>query len=110
MKKILIFVFFLVFISCGSNNHVVDQNDSLLITGDVAASFAKTITVDDIKTHLYIMASDEFEGRNTGDSGQKKAAEYIKNFYISKNIASPLGGDDYFQDIPTEHLKSNLNP
>lgn len=110
MKKILLLVFFLVSIGCGSNNHVVDQNDTPIITGDVAASFANTITADDLKTHLYMMASDEFEGRNTGDSGQKKAAEYLKNFYISKNIASPLGGDDYFQDIPTEHLKSNLNP
>ena len=110
MRKIIIFAFYLLFISCGSNNHIVDQNDPPIITGDVAASFANTITADDLKTHLYIMASDEFEGRNTGDTGQKKAAEYLKNFYISKNIASPLGGDDYFQDIPTEHLKSNLNP
>ena len=110
MKKILIFVFFLVYISCGSNNLVVDQNDTQIVTGDVAASFANTITADDLKTHLYIIASDEFEGRNTGDSGQKKAAEYLKKFYISKNIASPLGGDDYFQDIPTDYLKSNLNP
>jgi Zn-dependent M28 family amino/carboxypeptidase len=110
MKKILIFVFFLVSISCGSNNLAVDQNDTQIVTGDVAASFANTITADDLKTHLYIMASDEFEGRNTGDSGQKKAAEYLKNFYTSINIASPLGGDDYFQDIPKEYLKSNLNP
>ncbi len=76
----------------------------------MANSFANTITSTDLKTHLYIIASDEYEGRYTGEAGQKKAAEYLKNFYISKNIASPLGGNDYFQDIPTEHLLPNLNP
>jgi Zn-dependent M28 family amino/carboxypeptidase len=110
MKKIIFFVFILVIIGCGSNNHIAEQNGSTLITGDIAAGFAKTITAADLKTHLYILASDEFEGRETGEPGQKKAADYLKNFYISKNIASPLGGDDYFQDIPTEHLKTTLKP
>ena len=110
MKKILILVFFLTFLSCGSNNHISEQNDNALVTGDLAKSFANTITAADLKDHLYIIASDEFEGRETGEAGQKKAAEYLKNFYISQGIASPFGGDDYFQDIPTEYLKSNLNP
>ena len=37
-----------------------------------AKKFAKTITADELKEHLYIYASDEFEGRNTGAEGQKK--------------------------------------
>lgn len=109
MKKILLFAFFIAIGSCGSKNLVVD----LPTNGDIgteATSYANTITSSDLRTHLYIVASDEFEGRETGEAGQKKAAEYLKNFYISKNIASPLGGDDYFQDIPIEHLRPDLNP
>ena len=37
-----------------------------------AKKFAKTITADDLKEYLYVYASDEFEGRNTGEAGQKK--------------------------------------
>jgi hypothetical protein len=31
-----------------------------------------TITADELKTHLYIVAADEMEGRETGSAGQKK--------------------------------------
>ncbi len=37
-----------------------------------AKKFAKTITDKDLKEHLYTYASDEFEGRDTGEEGQKK--------------------------------------
>ena len=46
-----------------------------------AAKYAKSITAGELKEHLYIIASDEFEGRETGKKGQKMAMEYlIKNF------------------------------
>ncbi|GAB4333023.1 MAG: hypothetical protein OHK0038_08930 [Flammeovirgaceae bacterium] len=40
-------------------------------------NYSATITVDDLKKHLSILASDEYEGRETGTKGQKMAAEYI---------------------------------
>ncbi len=111
MKKIVFFILItLTLVNCGSNNHVTDQNGIFLITGVNAEKYSETITPEDLKTHLYIIASDEFEGRNTSESGQKKAAEYLKNFYIEKNIDSPFGESDYFQEIPTEHLLPNLEP
>ena len=39
--------------------------------------YANTITADELKTHLSILASDEFEGRETGEEGNEMAAEYI---------------------------------
>lgn len=42
-------------------------------------SFAKTITAGDLKKHLYIIASEEMAGRETGMPGERKAAEYIEN-------------------------------
>jgi len=111
MKHILVSLTFIVFISCGSNSQIIDQlSDTKLVTGETATKFATTITAADLSKHLYIIASAEFEGRETGEPGQKKAADYLKNYYIEQNIASPFGGYDYFQSIPTEHLRPNLNP
>lgn len=42
-----------------------------------ATLFAKGITAADLKKHLYIVAGDEMEGRETGKPGQYKAAKYI---------------------------------
>ena len=104
MKKLLLLSVLIALLSCGSNNV------STFATEETATKYANTITPLDLKKHLYIFASAEFEGRKTGEPGQKKAAEYLNNFYIQHNIVSPYGGNDYYQTIPTEHLLPGLNP
>jgi Zn-dependent M28 family amino/carboxypeptidase len=42
-------------------------------------NYAKSITVDDLKKHLYIIAGAEMEGRGTGTAGERRAAAYIEN-------------------------------
>jgi len=61
-----------------------------------------TITAKDLSDHLYIFASDEFEGRDTGEPGQKRAAAYIRDFYKKIGIDSPESPfvKDHFQAIP----------
>jgi len=111
MKNILFTTLFLSLFQVGFNNNIIAQAaESVEITGKLAQKFAAGITEADLKTQLYIIASDEFEGRNTGEPGQKLAAEYLKDFYMSRNIASPLGESNYFQIISTEHLSRNLKP
>ncbi|WP_372746032.1 M28 family metallopeptidase [Lutibacter sp.] len=110
MNKIYLLILLSLFLNCGTNNHLSESNKIVETTGEIALNFANTITENDLKTYLYIIASDEFEGRETGEPGQKKAAEYLKNFYQKNNISAPLGDNNYFQEIPTEHLKPNLNP
>jgi len=102
--KIFIYTFgFFFFVACSSS-----QNTSKEIkTVNNAAKYAATITAENLKTHLYVFASDEFEGRNTGEPGQKKAVKYLKDFYVSQKIKSPLGGDDYYQKVPAEFLNKN---
>ncbi|WP_456376699.1 M28 family metallopeptidase [Lutibacter sp.] len=104
MKNLLIICISILTLSCASNYTITPSVD------EIATKYANSITTLDLKEHLYIIASAEFEGRETGELGQKKAAAYLKNFYIKKNIASPYGESDYFQAIPTEHLRPNLNP
>jgi len=61
--------------------------------------FAKTITSEDLKKHLYIVAGAEMEGRETATEGQKKAASYIENYFKSLGLA-PGNSDVYQQSYP----------
>ncbi len=61
-----------------------------------AIKYAKTIKVDDLRGHLQILASDEYEGRETGTKGQKMAAEYIANYFESLGLEAPVD-NTYFQ-------------
>ncbi|MGY6560164.1 MAG: M28 family metallopeptidase [Nitritalea sp.] len=60
--------------------------------------YGNTITEDDLRRHLTIMAGEEFEGRNTGEKGQKLAAAYIRDFFSDLGIAGPVNGS-YYQEF-----------
>ena len=62
-----------------------------------AVKYAKTIKAEELKEKLYIYASDEFEGRNTGEPGQKLAVEFIRDFYKENDIDKAINTNDYFQ-------------
>nr|WP_294903356.1 M28 family peptidase [uncultured Lacibacter sp.] len=64
-----------------------------------AEQFSKTITQQDLKTHLYILAGPEMEGRETGTEGQRKAAEYLKQQFQRIGIA-PANNGSYEQFYP----------
>ncbi len=72
-------------------------------------SYAKTITADELKNMLFTYASDEYEGRKTGEAGQKKAIDFIKRHYEANNISSPIADGDYFQEIPTEYFNGRAD-
>jgi len=62
--------------------------------------YADKITVEELEEHLEILASDEYEGRETGKAGQKLAAEYLASFYKSLGLP-PVGKQkSYYQSIP----------
>jgi Zn-dependent M28 family amino/carboxypeptidase len=60
-----------------------------------ALKYAKTITSDDLKEHLTILASDEYEGRETGKKGQKMAAAYIADYFRKLGLKGPVDGSYY---------------
>ena len=95
----------LVLVSCGSSNSTSNETPKKNIADADPTVYGQTITSDELKEMLYTYASDEFEGRETGEPGQKKAVEYLKEQYKAMGIASPLGGDDYFQEVPLEKQK-----
>jgi hypothetical protein len=58
-------------------------------------TYAKSITADDLKKHLYIVAGPEMEGRETATPGQRKAAAYIETQF--KNLGLLPGSDSGYQ-------------
>jgi hypothetical protein len=109
MKKILFAASMLALISCGTTQDSSSKKDttSKEKIGDPSLHYASTITAKELGNHLFTYASDEFEGRNTGDAGQKKAVEYLRDFYIAEGIASPTGVDNYFQPVPASYLNKS---
>jgi len=67
-------------------------------SGQMVKTYAETITSEELAEHLNTLASDDFEGRETGKPGQKKAAGYIAGVF--KGLGLPtIEGDSYFQKI-----------
>jgi hypothetical protein len=65
-----------------------------------AHRYAQTIRADELRQHLSVLAADSLEGRETGQPGQKKAAEYLVNYYRSQQLAPPVGDSSYLQKFP----------
>ncbi len=73
---------------------------------DASVTYAATITEAELQEHLYTYASDEFEGRETGEPGQKKAVEYLREAYTGMDIPAAAGtSGTYFQKVPLEMSK-----
>ncbi|MDG1260828.1 MAG: M28 family peptidase [Flavobacteriales bacterium] len=65
----------------------------------LAMKYAATITPEELSEHLYILASDKFQGRETGEEGQKMAADFIANYYAGLGV-QPVVEGSYFQEFP----------
>ena len=96
MKKIVLASFVLLF---------GVENVSGQVRGDTLAAFySKGISIDTLKKHLMIIASDEFEGRETGKVGQKKAAEYLAGYFEDYGLEA-VADSGFFQRF---HVSESL--
>src|SRR5690606_35954270 len=67
-------------------------------TAEEGFGYAKTITAEELKEHLEIIASDEYEGRETGKKGQKMAMEYLIENFKEYGI-QPIPSHDFTQSF-----------
>lgn len=101
MKNIITFLLISVLcvpLACAQENPEIDKN---------AIEYANSITEEDLKGHLSILASDAFEGRETGKRGQKLAATYISNHYKEINLAAPVETNcdaSYYQNVELNYF------
>ncbi len=65
----------------------------------VAMRYSKNVTAAGMSKNLHVLASDEYEGRETGKKGQKMAAEYIANQFKQAGIP-PYKENTYYQQFP----------
>ncbi|PWK19622.1 M28 family peptidase [Xanthomarina spongicola] len=108
MKAFLVASIFSLVGSCATTKYstkIETLNNNIKISDSTTIiKYASTITVPELSKHLYKYASDEFQGRGTGEIGQKKAAEFLKDYYLSQNISSPINDSIYFQVIPKSYF------
>ena len=91
--------------ACNTSQKTVSEAPVITDVPADPVVYAETITEEELKEHLYTYASDEFEGRETGKPGQKKAVEYLKNNYESMQVEAAKDNGDYFQKVPLEVAK-----
>ncbi len=72
-----------------------------------AVKYASEITISSATKHLSILASDEFEGRDTGQPGGLKAAQYIAGEFKKLDLIAPINGS-YFQDVELVETKFDV--
>lgn len=104
MNKILISGSLLFFLLVGCSTAPKPKKEA-----DVA-KYMNTITSDELSKHLYIVASDEMEGRDTGTEGQKKAGRYLIQEHKNNGLVFPTGAEDWYQKVPSEFMAKGFAP
>ncbi|SES78557.1 M28 family peptidase [Hymenobacter actinosclerus] len=73
---------------------VTTAGSTATTAADPARTYAETITQADLRQHLTILASDEYEGRETGEKGQKMAMDYLAKQFADLGLQGPVKGSD----------------
>jgi len=117
MKKLFPFLCLAtVLLSCKESKPTIAEPlkpvliDLTSLEGDgdkVVPKYINTITNTELKEMLYFYASDEMEGRDTGEPGQKRAANYLREKYKAMGIASGSGDESYYQIVPDTFFRRN---
>lgn len=108
MKKLLLLLTATAFLlSCSPKKGIVSNRQNKTV--DVA-KYMNTINETSLSKNLHVVASDEMQGRNTGEAGQKKAGLYIIEQYKALGIKNPPGSVDFYQKVPSEFMKKGFSP
>lgn len=103
MKKIIILFLITATFSCKNAQKVTSGDNS------DPSKYINLISEKDLKTMLYVVASDEMEGRETGSKGQKKAGLYMIDQYKKNGVSFPKGATNFYQMVPASFLNARRN-
>ena len=97
MKQLsLLFVF--LYMGCVSSQRIVDFGSE---------TYAATITAEELKSHLYIYAGDDFMGREAGTEGEIIAINYLRSEYESIGIEGGMPDGAYFMPMTLNSYREN---
>ena len=79
---------------------------------NASEQYAALITEKTLALHLNVLASDEFEGRETGEKGQHLAANYVAGQFKAAGLSGPVikSPTPYLQPFKLEHTAWAANP
>lgn len=108
MKKIHIYgaIAAFAFMSCAPTTPVQKEAQLPTTSDRNMLKYSAEIKTEELKKNLFVIAADDMEGRDTGSPGQKKAGEYIINFYQQNGIGHPKSMSSFYQKIPAEFMNS----
>lgn len=97
MTRLFIILLSLTFLSCKTK---LPQQKS-----NTPDTYGELISSENLKKHLYVIASDSLEGRMTGSIGHEKALSYIKDYYKEIGVAGGMPDASYLQTVPSSFFK-----
>jgi hypothetical protein len=90
-----------------SNRQGEKQHETNVFIADwVDSDPAELVNEDNLKKHIYYLASDELKGRLTGSEGETKAANYLSSEFKKLGL-KPYAGKDFIQNFEYD---VKLNP
>jgi Zn-dependent M28 family amino/carboxypeptidase len=102
---LFILIFFAISLSTGCSEEQDSQQKQNTLSGkkNPVDEYSQTITIHELKDHVYHLASDEMEGRQSGSKGAKAAADYIAKNFEEVNLEGFFDGNaPYFQKFNME--------
>ena len=69
----------------------------ILVAGHAQKTGVQSITISDLESHLYFLASDELQGRATGEPGLEIAASYLGTLAKKTGLKAVDDNKDYYQ-------------
>ena len=100
MKKSILLLSALMIVSCSG------AQQSEKGTKNSPEKYLKTITAAELKTHLYIVADDNMDGRQTGEPGQKRAGQYLIDQYKAMGVSYPPAATSFYQAVPASFMNA----
>lgn len=73
---------------------------AVVVLAVTAPSFAKGVSEADLREHIAVLASDEFEGRKPGTEGEAKTVKYIAEQWAKAGLKSAAADGSWFDPVP----------
>ncbi|WP_452223548.1 M28 family metallopeptidase [Lacinutrix chionoecetis] len=112
MKALIIMSALMIVGSCAETKYSTKienlENGVKITDSEIIREYSNSITTEDLKSRLTVFASNDFQGRGTGKEGQKKATDFLQNFYKNKGILPAVNDSTYYQTIPADFLPEGI--